>query len=165
MPMTLVSTVTVGSGGASSIQFTNIAQTGKDLLVVWSVRLGTTIDSLFIRVAGSSSGYTNRTLYGQGSAALSISSGTTGFLAFNQAQGTDTTSSTFGNGQLYLSDYTSTSNKSASIDSVTENNATTAFQVIAAGSFTSSAALTELSLEPSSTPFAQHSTASLYIIS
>jgi hypothetical protein len=165
MPMTLVSTVTVGSGGAASIEFTNIPQTGKDLLIVHSMRSS---DSTVYYEASitlnndSGDNYSWRKLLGSGS---SVSSDTASAVSVARASlitGANATSNTFGNSAIYISNYTSSSAKSISGDAVTENNATESYQALYAGRWTGTAAITSVTINRSSV---QHSTASLYIIS
>lgn len=163
MAMTLVSTVTVGSGGAASIEFTNIPQTGKDLLVLVSARRDDSGALLALRANGLSTGiYDYRNLVGTGSAASSTTAtGDTG-MDFIVARST-ATASTFGNTQIYISNYTSSANKSVSIDGVNENNATAADMRLTAGLIGTTNAITSITL--TSATSVQHSTASLYIIS
>jgi pyocin large subunit-like protein len=169
MAMTLVSTVTVGSGGAASIEFTNIPQTGKDLLLLVSTRTaysaGQTVLALTINNVFTSN-YNMRTLIGSGSAASSDNLATS-LMVTAVTNSATSTSNTFGNASFYFSNYTSSTNKSLSIDSVSENNATAAGQRITAGSFTTSSAITSFKMADASGSFnfVQHSTASLYIIS
>ena len=164
MTMTLVETVTVGSGGAASIEFTGIAGTGKDLLVLLSGRQDGS-GNLVYELNGSaynSGNYSGRELFGNGS---TVTSSTNTDSEIGRTVYSTHTASTFGNALLYISNYTSTSNKSVSADFVTENNATTAFQGIYATSFTSSSAITSVKLLNVGANFVQHSTASLYLIS
>jgi len=170
MAMSLVSTVTVGSGGAASIEFTGIAGTGKDLLVLLSGRgvEAATLTDYYLELNGvTAANYNSRLLYGSGSSAASTTS--TGYINGAIRAGwvpsSNATASTFGNDLIYISNYTSTTNKSISTDSVTENNATVSNQNLTAGSFTSSSAITSVKLYVAGVNFAQHSTASLYIIS
>ena len=162
MAMTLVSTVTVGAGGAASIQFTSIPQTGKDLLLLTSLRLNSTLYSVLLRFNGLSSGYAYRTLTGNGSAATSENNefGTSGIGVVRNLS--DTTSNTFSNNAIYISNYASSSAKTISIDDVSENNATAALQKLTAAS-SNAPAISSLALDSSG--IVQHSTASLYIIS
>jgi hypothetical protein len=162
MALQLVSTVTVGSGGAASIEFTGIPATGKDLLILLSARnTSTSIGGAKFRLNGDTNdaNYAAIRLFGNGSTASSNTSYT------NDIPGLGTTADTFGNIAIYTANYTSTTNKSISQDEVTENNATTAVQQIAAWSYTSSSAVTSCSIVGTSITFAQYSTASLYIIS
>ena len=169
MAMTLVSTVQVPSGGAASIEFTNIPQTGKDLLCLMSLRGSNAANDVFVywRInSDSTSKYRNLELDGTGSAVSSfvnasdITEGWTG-----RTSAGNNTANTFGNAMSYFSNYTSTTNKSVSSDSVSENNATGAEQYLVASRYTSSSAITSLSFLPASGNFVQHSSASLYIIS
>ncbi len=162
MAMTLVSTVTVGSGGAASIEWTSIPQTGKDLMVLLSARNTSTGTNLDMEFNLDSTTYAYIRLTGTGSI-VGSSSGTTAEFAANTPSGN--TASTFGNTQLYISNYTSTTAKSYSSDSVNENNSTTAAQRLYAGAWTdSNTAITSIKFIPA-TNFAEFTTASLYIIS
>jgi len=53
--MDLVTTVTVGAGGAAAIEFTGIAGTGKDIVIVLSSR-STGGDGVDVQLNGSSAG-------------------------------------------------------------------------------------------------------------
>ena len=167
--MELVSTVTVGAGGVQFIDFTSIPQTGKDLLVVWSYRneIAATTAYASMRLNGvTTSNYSMRSLGGNGSSAFSQNDADTSIRLVYGA-GNSTTANTFGSHAYYISNYTSSTNKTISIDSVYENNATTAHAMIVAGSFTTSSPITSVRLFDAQnvTDSAQHSTASLYIIS
>lgn len=169
MTMTLVSTVTVGAGGAASIDFTSIPQTGTDLLLVTSLRenvaAGTT-RTIRMRFNGNTSDiYSSRYLYGDGS---TTSSGTdsAGFGFFGWTfgtEGTSATANTFSSNSFYIPNYANGTNKSVSLDSVNENNATQAIQSIQAGLFSSTTAISSISIY-SGTTWVQYSTASLYTI-
>ena len=163
--MQLVSTVTVGSGGASSIEFTSIPQTGTDLLLVVSARTTTNQRSAWFRINSSADlNYNFRNLRGDGGSGTSAS-GT------SQAQGyivatnpADTTANTFSSSQVYFPNYSGSTTKSYSIEAMTENNAVTAYQELVAGFWNQTTAITSLLIQPYSGTFAEHSNASLYII-
>jgi hypothetical protein len=160
MAMTLVSTVTVGSGGAASISFTGIPATGKDLLILVSIR-GNGGNQYRVQFNGdTASNYPYRLLYGSGSSVFN-DNGTNG--PFDFINDSSTTSNTFSNSRIYVSNYAGSTNKSMSLDSVTENNGTTAYQAIQAATWNNTAAITSVTLNNVSA--LQHSTASLYIIS
>jgi hypothetical protein len=169
MAMTLVSTVTVGSGGASEVLITGIPQTGKDLLAVLSVR-GTSAeanDEIRIALNDDSSGFSSRYLGGNGAAASSFTSegSANSSVSIYVLQNSSTsTASTFGNLATYVANYTSSSTKSVSTDAVSEQNGTTAFQRIVASSYTGGA-ITSFKVSTYDGSLAQHSTVSLYIIS
>lgn len=159
---TLIQTVTVGAGGATSIAFTSIAGTYTDLMLVLSIR--TTYpgaDALTLSLNGSSSG-TFRYLIGNGSTASSGTRASTMYLS--ESDGTYT-ASTFNSATVYFPNYAGSTYKSISSDAVTENNATTAQQYISAGLFSSTSAITSIDIAPASGTnykWAQYSTASLY---
>lgn len=163
MTMTLIETVTLTSS-ASSIEFTSIPQDGVDLLLVVSSRSSnaSVADDIGIRFNSSSTSYSGKELVGTGSSVFSYNEST------NQIRGTtsgaNATSTTFGNARFYISNYTSSANKSVSVDSVSENNATNANQNLDAAQWGDSAAITSI-LVFTGANLAQYSTASLYKIS
>jgi hypothetical protein len=158
----LIETVTVGSGGAASIEFTSIPQTFTDLLVVYSTRSDRAVGSattIAIKLNGSTSSFTARVLEGSGSSASS-GTGTNDIAIISQAT---STASVFGSGQTYIPNYAGSTNKSFSSDSVQETNGATSFQQLWAGLWSDTSAITSISILPPSTiNFVQYSSASLY---
>jgi hypothetical protein len=167
MSMSLVSTVTVGSGGAASIEFTGIGGTGKDLLVLVSGRASAAADLRDLELQFNNDTGSNYSVVGLGGSGSSISNIIFTDVSFQAGRlpAANATASTFGNNAIYIANYASSSAKSLSVDAVTENNATLAVQFIEAGRWSGTAAITSIKLFPESGNFAQHSTASLYIIS
>lgn len=163
------STVTVGSGGASSISFSSIASTYTDLLLDLSLRSNRSNDAsgdeMYIYFNGSNTNVSSRILYGTGSAAASYSSGSA-IIGLGCASNS-ATASTFGNMQVYISNYASTTTfKSVSIDGVSENNATAAYSSLSAGLWSSNSAINSITIDViNGTDFLQYSTATLYGIS
>jgi len=162
--MTLVSTVTVGAGGAASIDFTSIPQTGTDLVVMCSLRAsGVGTNLTFNNDNGAN--YSKRRLQGSGSTVSSNSASAQAYVNFIGQDATTYVANTFGNAAIYIPNYTSSTNKSVSIDGVTEDNATAAWMGLDAGLWSGTNAITSLKLASSNLDnFAQYSTASLYII-
>lgn len=162
---TLISSVTVGSGGAASISFSSIPQTYTDLVVKLSTRITNAVDVYGVLVsingATNASGFNWRRLQGDGSAASS-QSGTNGFAG--HVEGTTYTANTFGNSELYFPNYTGSASKTFSIDDVTENNGTAAYAILTAVVWNTSSAITSFSFTSAGT-YAQYSTAYLYGIS
>jgi hypothetical protein len=156
-----IQTITVGSGGAASIEFTSIPQTYTDLKIVFSIRNTTTTINTTIMLNGSSSGFTWRQLYGTGSGPATASASSNASLG-PLINVSTYTASVFANCELYFLNYTSSNNKSFYIDSVTENNATTSFQHFLSGLWANTAAITSITVTPDSGSFAQYSTATLY---
>ena len=157
--MQLIEEISVGAGGAASIEFTGIPQDGVDLVLIASGRLTGGADAADLRFnSDSGSNYSQVRLTGTGSTVSAY-----GFTADRinvEFSGNDQTANTFGNLSIYVSNYASTANKKVSIDAVTENNAS-AKQELTAGGYSTSSAITSLQLIKA---FAQYSTASLYKI-
>lgn len=159
---TLIQTVTVGAGGAASIDFTSIPGTYTDLCLVISGRttFGLVYDKFYYTINGSTANITDRFLYGDGSSAASSSYGA----GNNQAGftvGASATANTFGNAMIYFPNYAGSTYKSFSVDSVGENNATAARMAIDAVLWSSTAAITSISISNNGS-WVQYTTASLY---
>ena len=157
-----IASVTVGSGGTTTISFTSIPATYTDLLVKMSLRADTTADYISLRFNSSTSSFTSRYLLGDGSAASSGSrtdtfqSATVNLSTF--------TASTFSNAELYIPNYAGSTNKSFSIDTINENNATTAYMQLIAGLWSNTAAISSITMVSGAgaSNFVQYSTATLY---
>lgn len=161
---TKIATVTVGSGGASSIDFSSIASTYTDIVIKLSARNGDTgISSANITFNNDTgSNYTNRRIYGNGATASSGVNSSIGFIHYTMVAGSDTTANTFGNTEIYIPNYASSNQKGVSIDGVAENNNTTAYMSLTAGLWTGTSVISRVTLTSSSGNFAQYSTATLY---
>jgi len=163
---TLISSVTVGSGGAANIEFTSIPATYTDLVVKISPRTNRATlvaDILSLSFNSNTSNRSVRELYGSGSS--TFSSNTTNMYA-GYVPCAGATASTFGNVEIYIPNYTSVNNKSVSVDSVSENNATESYANLQANLWSNTAAITSITLTPVvGTLFNQYSTAYLYGIS
>ena len=160
---TLIKTVTVGSGGASSIDFTSIPSTFTDLCLKYSLRTTATAASNGYYGTYSfntlTTNISQKAIYGTGSSASSTSSAS--ILSF-MTDASDYTTSTFSNGELYIPNYASSNNKSMSQDAVSENNATAVYTFMYAGLWAASAAINAIGFTPAGGTFVQYSTASLY---
>jgi hypothetical protein len=155
------------NASAASVTFSNIPQSGyTDLKIVISARVDTanTSRTMYMRVNGSSTSWTQRSIYGTGSAAGSDS--TTGygstFLYCGEVNGSTSTTSTFTNTEVYCPNYLSSNYKSFSVDSAQENNATAAFLTLMAGLWSNTSAISTILFSPDSGNFVQYSTFSLY---
>lgn len=167
MTMKLVQTITVGVGGASSIDFINIPQTGTDLLVLLSGRVNWPSDETWytnLRFNSSTTGYDYRSLHANGSSAAFSDNYAAQDGILVRTNGNTATTNVFGSASIYIPNYTSSVAKKVSIDSVSENNATTARQALKTGSWSGTAAITQLTLAGYSSSWLAGSTASLYTI-
>lgn len=163
--MILIEHQEVGVGGAASITFSDIPQDYTDLYLLLSARSsgGGTYYAV-IQPNGASASY--RTLRGNGSTA---SSGTDPAKPYADITTASETANTFANITAYFPNYASTTtNKSYSIDGVTENNATTARQILGAALYASNTAITSIVISAADAnlnlnqTFVQYSSATLY---
>lgn len=153
-------TITVGAGGASGMDFTNIPQNYSDLVVVVSARTNFASLAQYITLFfnDNGSGYTARNFVGTGTSALS----NTNAEIVAGAVSATATSNTFSNVAIYIPDYVSSSFKSYSANAVTENNGTTSFQSLTAGLWSNTSPITKIGVSGAGQIFAQYSTATLY---
>jgi len=160
---TLIQTITVtSSGGASTIEFTNIPQTYTDLVLHLSARstYGAVGDDLYLYFNGVTTNRYGRFVYGNGSSAAATSvSDHAGTMTSDTA-----TAGVFGNTTIYFPNYTSSNIKALSSDSVSENNGTTAYTDLTAGLWNSTAAITSIQIPTAGSRgvWKQYSSASLY---
>jgi hypothetical protein len=163
---TKIASVTVGSLGATSIDFTSIPSTYTDLQIVTSLRDSTvsTGKDYKIEFNGVTTSYSYKRIYADSTAGYSDTASTGQSLTIDSASAT---ANTFANSIIYVPNYAGSNNKSWSADSATENNASTAnsaFLNLYAGLWSNTAAITSISIKPvSGTPtIQQYSTAVLY---
>jgi hypothetical protein len=160
---TLIQAVTVGSGGASNIDFTSIPSTYTDLCLKFSARSNQSqiYDYAYINFNNTGYSATTRYIQGAGSGTPSSSFESTGYLGiFN---GNTSTANTFSNNEIYIPNYAGSTNKSFSVDGTMENNATLSYMHLVAGLWSSTSAINRITIKPSgSNTFLQYSTAYLY---
>jgi hypothetical protein len=162
--MSLISTITVGSGGATGIDFTSIPQTFTDLLLVTSLRsaFGSAYQDVPIYFNNNGSGYSMKKLFGNGSSSGTGTTSGSGAIAAVLCNAATSTSNSFSNCSIYISNYTGSTNKFYSIDSVYENNGATAFQEIQTGLWSNTSAINQIAVSGAGQTFVQYSTVSLY---
>ena len=154
------------NASAASVVFSNIPQTGyTDLKIVVSMRntgAGGPYEG-YLRFNGvSTSTYSDKWLRGAGSGSpISASDATTQMYDLFHP-GAGATANTFGNAEIYIPNYTGSTAKSVSMDIVTEDNATLAYAVLAAGLWSGTSAINQVGIFPQSGSFAAGSTFSLY---
>jgi hypothetical protein len=163
-----IASVTVGAGGASSIDFTSIPSTYTDLVVKVSARGSRTdqqFDTLnFVFNGNTSAVYTHRNIYGLNGSASSLNGvnvSDTGGMAYD---GTNlATASTFGNAEIYIPNYAGSTNKSQSADSVSEgNSANGPIMALGTNLFAQTTAISSIKIQQGSGTIVQYSTATLY---
>jgi hypothetical protein len=158
-----IATVTVGSGGASTIDFSSIPATYTDLLLQVSLRGDGFQNWGDITVNGGATAISMLHLLNNSGSAISQAYSPLRFTCNPSTY----TANTFSSASLYIPNYANTSyNKSMSVDGVQENNSTTNAQNIAAGLWASTTAINRVTVTPDGGGnFVQYTTALLYGIS
>ncbi len=162
--MTLIATSTVGTAVAD-IEFLSIPGTYTDLMIVISGRSTSSANAysesgMYFNGATYPDATANfRTLEGTGSGVSSNS--ISNYLSAGWNCGSGMTANTFSNNVVYIPNYAGSTQKSVSVDSVSENNATSAYQRIIAGKSTITSAITSIRLN-AETAWGVGSTATLY---
>jgi hypothetical protein len=159
----LIASSTVGAGGTATVTFSSIPSTYTDLCVVYSARQDTGDLSAFTRFnSDSGANYNYKTLYGTGSAAGSGGGpGQSGLIGW-QTSASGLTASSFGNTLMYIPNYAGSTQKSVSVDSVIENNATAGYQMMWSAIWTGTSAINNISFTAFSNLFIQYSSFYLY---
>ena len=157
----LISSVTVGSGGASTIDFNSIPSTYTDLVLEISARGSDSSLSSNLRYTfnGATTNRSGKYLTGSGT---STESGTITFMYAGEVNAASSTSGTFSNVQIYITNYASSNYKSSSVDGVQESNGTTSYATLAANLWSNTAAINAISLSLNLGSFVSDSTAYLY---
>jgi hypothetical protein len=159
----LIASVTVGSGGSSTVDFTSIPQTYTDLLLKNTAN-GNDLNVLRIRYnSTSASDYEQKVLRGGGTSTPDSFSNTGWDTLTNFSPGyINDGAYYFGSNEYYIPNYTGSTVKTFSGDSVTESNASTAYAILYAGVLNNTSAITSINLFAQSGNFNQHSTFYLY---
>lgn len=160
--MVLLETIAL-TQSAASVTFDNLPTSGyTDLKIVASARTTRTSNSqdwIKISFNGLTTNLSMRALYGDGSSTGSYSDTS----IYSATTSDAATANTFGNTEFYIPNYRSSNFKSVSADGVSENNATLVTDTLNAGLWSSTAAITSITLTPYTGPnFVANSTFSLY---
>lgn len=157
----LISTVTVSTATAASIEFTSIPATYDDLVVKLSGRNSIDSTQVLITFNGSTTSFSGKRLSGSGSAASSDSANTAN-VNVNGIVNNNYTANAFGSTQVYIPNYAGSANKSFSVDATSENNATESYMNLTSGLWSDTSAITSVKFVANGGNFLQHSSASLY---
>lgn len=157
--LTLIQSQTLGAD-AASVTFSSIPGTYKTLMLKACARGASTTAAITIQFNGSTSTFTTLYLTGSGSAA---SSTTTSVGNIGNVPISTDTASTFGNLEIVIPNYAGAANKAYTVDVVTENNATAATAALWTGLWSTTSAITSITLA-NATNFLAGSTFTLYAI-
>jgi hypothetical protein len=148
---------------ASTVTFSSIPQGYTDLKIVVSVRsTANGGQNMNLTFNSTTSGYSDKILSGNGSAASSFTSGNTSRGGSCVMPGADFTANTFNSGEVYIPNYTGSTAKPFSSDSGSENNATLSYLQMQATLWTGTAAISTILIDLSGGSFAIGSTFTLY---
>jgi hypothetical protein len=165
----LIGSSAVGSGGASSIDFTSISSSYNNLLILISVRRtsSTGTGQLAMQINGDTgSNYIYKLIEGTGTGVGAGSSSSSTQLRIGQAEPSNFTSDTFSSTSVLIPNYKGSNFKSVNTDSSSENNASESYNMFTANRWSSTSSITSISIFPAAGGnFAQYSTAYLYGIS
>ena len=168
----LLQKINVGPSGATSVTFTNIPQTGyTDLVLKVSAQSNqVNVGYAALRFNGSSTGYTQRILQGDGSSAAVSYTGVAGVVYALSASTSN--ANVYDSTDIYIPNYTTSNNKSVSFDNTVDNGTTSnSFVYLSAGLWANTDAITSITVYAMSSStsldktFQQHSTFSLYGVS
>lgn len=168
MPSTFqkIATVTVGSGGAASIDFTSVPATYTDLVIKLSSRIGSSADrdGVLLTFNNTGSGYSFRRIFAYDSNSVAADSGSSqSYTQIGNTTANNATSNTFGSHEIYIPNYAGTFNKSIITEATAENNSASSWVVTLGGTlWSNTAAINRVTLTPLSSTFVQNSTATLY---
>lgn len=160
MGFELVETVTVGSGGVSSVTFSSIPGDGKDLIIQASLKSSKSgdFDNAFIKMNGVATGYEYYRLFQIGE----TYSGTDGkqLVGLIPANGSDNNS--FSSTKILISDYASNQRPALSTESGVPFGASPAYFSIISGYLADVNPVTSIEVFTSASSFKEHSTITLY---
>ena len=162
-----IATVTVGSGGAANIEFTSIPGTYQHLQVRLVARQTNTsaggAAAAKTRLNGDTgNNYNYHALWADGASAYADTTGTTNFIYPLRIASTTQSASVFGIGVADILDYANTSKYTVVRGFTGYDNNGSGTIYLNSNLWMSTAAVTSISMVPTSGNFAEHSTAALY---
>jgi hypothetical protein len=159
---TFIASSTVGSGGASDVTFSSIPSTYTDLVIQVSARSTESDNASSLRCYyNGDATHSALELRGIGSAVASytVAYAQAGYIAASLS-----TANTFGTSTIYIPNYANTSyNKSSSADTTQSSNTFAEnYAVLSARLWSSTSAITSVTLKPALGSWVQYSTFQLY---
>jgi hypothetical protein len=158
---TLISTTTVGSGGVADVTFSSIPAAYTDLVIQASVRSTESDNGSSLRCyfnADTSHTVLEARAIGSSTASYQISYAQAGYVAASQSP-----ANTFGIATIYIPNYASNKNKS-SMGDIAQSSSTTSenYAVLSARLWSSTSAITSITLKTGLGTLIEHSKFSLY---
>jgi hypothetical protein len=160
-----IATVTVGAGGASSVQFTSIPSTYAHLQIRGIARSTNSVTSVNISLqfnGVTSSSYAWHWIYGDGSSVVASNDSNTTLAYVARGAGASASSSIFGAAVIDIFDYAN-SNKNKTIRALSgHDNNGSGYAWFASGLFNSTNAISSITMNVQDGNFAQYSSFALY---
>ena len=153
---TPIATTTASSG--TTVTFSSIPSTYTDLCLKISIRSNSNTSDCKIEFNGVTTSYSERAVGGGGSSAYSFNDGIINPLVIPSTF----TASTFTSTDVYIPNYAGSINKSLSLDSVQENNATSSNAILTAALWSNTSAISSIKIAATTGNFVEFSTAYLY---
>lgn len=153
-----IASATVGSGGASSIDFSSIPSTYTDLCVKISARMVSGSVDGRLTFNGLSTNLNDRVAYLAGTTRGSNASTTIRFIINNGASAANS----FSNNDIYIPNYAIAVAHSVSGDAAEDASSGGNYLNFGTGLWNSATAITQITLRPDSGSLAEYSTATLY---
>ena len=154
----LISTVSVGSGGTTQIDITSIPNNYTDLVLLFSSDTGANVVFNNVTSAQYSRNFM-RGNAGTGTIGVLKATGNTNFFAPFTYTGT---SPEFVSAIMYIPNYAGSTNKSVTVDCVTEANRANALAQIWGGVWSNTSAINSISIVPIGGTLGQYTVVSLY---
>jgi len=150
----------------TSVTFSSIPQAYTDLIIKFSAcssKAATDNDQANLTFNSSSTGYSDKLLYGRNGSAASAAS-TTSYITWAAIiPAASATANTFSTSEIYIPNYTSSNYKSLSSDNSEENNSSTDYFVtMLAGLWSNTSAITSVTLTCNGGYFVANSNFTLY---
>ena len=161
---TLIASNTLSST-AATVTFSSIPASYTDLVLRYSVRgdiAGTDSLQTGIQLNGTTSGYSQTYLYGNGASAASSRATSQSSLEAVQEDSAGNTSNTFASAEIYIPNYQSSANKPVSRFNASEQNGATAYISAHAGLSNVTSAITSITIKTNANNFVSGSSFFLY---
>lgn len=161
MSITKITTVTLGSA-ATQIDLASIPSTFTDLYLVMSIRgaIATNADDIGLKLNDSAANGSARYLQSNASNATSNANS---YLMNTLEPAANSTGATYGNTSVYIPNYSGSTNKSMSVDNISENNGNPAYMRVESVIWSQTAAINKITIYSlNGTNLSAYSSATLY---
>ena len=143
MGYTKIASITVGASPVTSVTFSSIPQTYKDLVLKMCAGSTAGLSLQYFTFNGSTSNFQYTAIRAGASSVASFGTGLSGIWAGYNSYDTNT----FSNSEAYISNYTGSTYKSVSVDGSNEQaNNTDSYLILNAGLWSDTAAITSITV-------------------